>query len=197
MMKGTTELRGEFTGGLVVISGPSGSGKTTICKELRTRNEVTMSVSATTRKKRPGEIHGKDYFFMTEEDFRAGIAGDEFVEYNEVFANGVLYGSLRTELEKGIADHSRIYLMEIDVRGALNLKALDFEGRYIFIRPPSIEELQRRLEARHTEAGGEIEKRLAKSKWELEQAYAYDKIIINDDLNRAIWETENYLGLAP
>ncbi len=185
-----------FSGGLVVISGPSGSGKTTICRKIRSYACVEMSISATTRPPRPGEEDGRDYFFMSEEAFRKGIAEGEFVEYNEVFGNGVLYGSLKKELERGIADRSRYYLMEIDVQGALNLKDLDYEGRYIFIQPPDMEELEGRLTSRRTEDRNEIRKRLEKSAWEMNQAEKYDKIIINDDLERAIRETEEYLGLV-
>jgi guanylate kinase len=194
--EGHEESTGAFRGGLVVVSGPSGSGKTTICKRLCGRDRVVMSVSATTRPMRPDEVHGKDYFFMSEEEFRAGLACGDFVEYNEVFKNGVLYGSLKSELEKGLADASHIYLMEIDVVGALNIKGLGYEGRYIFIKPPDMEELKKRLKERCTEEEGEIQKRLEKAAWEMEQAGKYDKVIVNDDLERAVAETEAYLGLA-
>jgi len=186
---------GCFTGGLVVISGPSGSGKTTICKRLRAHSKVTMSVSATTRPRRPGEQDGKDYYFMSEAHFRDGIAKGDFVEYNEVFGNGVLYGSLKSELEKGLADKTMYYLMEIDVQGALNLKDLDYQGRYIFIQPPHMEELQRRLADRRTEKDAEIKKRLAKAAWEMKKIDEYDKVIVNSDLEKAVRETEEYLGL--
>jgi guanylate kinase len=133
---------------------------------------------------------------MSEKEFRAGLARGDFVEYNEVFKNGVLYGSLKSELQKGLADTLRIYLMEIDVVGALNIKELGYEGRYVFIKPPGMDELKRRLEARHTEKEGEIRKRLDKAAWEMEQAGKYDQVIVNDDLERAVAETEAYLGLA-
>ncbi len=194
-MKRAANKNGLFTGGLVVISGPSGSGKTTICKRIRAHDRVTMSVSATTRPRRPGEEDGKDYYFMSEKQFRDGIVDGEFVEHNEVFGNGVLYGSLKSELEKGLADKTMYYLMEIDVQGALNLKDLDYEGRYIFIQPPDMKELERRLSGRKTEKNAEIEKRLAKAAWEMDQIDAYDKVIVNDDLERAVRETEKYLGL--
>jgi len=194
-MKRAANKNGLFTGGLVVISGPSGSGKTTICKRIRAHDRVTMSVSATTRPRRPGEEDGKDYYFMSEKQFRDGIVDGEFVEHNEVFGNGVLYGSLKSELEKGLAGKTMYYLMEIDVQGALNLKDLDYEGRYIFIQPPDMKELERRLSGRKTEKNAEIEKRLAKAAWEMDQIDAYDKVIVNDDLERAVRETEKYLGL--
>jgi len=193
--QGSGDGAGAFKGGLVVVSGPSGSGKTTICRRLCEHDRVVMSVSATTRPMRPGEEHGKDYFFMDAKDFRAGLARGDFVEHNEVFANGVLYGSLKSELEKGLADTARIYLMEIDVVGALNIKRLGYEGRYVFIKPPGMDELKRRLEDRHTEKEEEIGKRLAKAAWEMDQAGEYDRIIVNDDLEKALEETEKYLGL--
>jgi guanylate kinase len=194
-MPSEADRKAGFRGGLVIVSGPSGSGKGTICNRLRAHDRVSMSVSATTRAPRVGEEDGEDYHFMTVEDFRAGIAAGDFVEYNEVFTNGVLYGTLKSELEKGIADAARILLVEIDVQGALNIKALDFEGRYIFIQPPGLEELRRRLENRGTEKAEEIDKRLAKAGWELEQSGKYDRIIVNDDLEQAVRETEEYLGL--
>ena len=197
MMDKESTTKSGCTGGLVVISGPSGSGKTTICKRIRAHERVTMSVSATTRPMRPGEVDGRDYYFKSEEEFRAGIARGDFVEYNEVFSNGVIYGSLKSELERGLADSSRYYLMEIDVEGGLELKRLAYEGRYIFIRPPDMKELYRRLSGRSTEKASEIEKRLEKAALEMDQADKYDKCIINDDLDVALQETMEYLGLDP
>ena len=127
---------------------------------------------------------------------RAGIAAGDFVEYNDVFASGLLYGSLKSEVEKGLADESLYTVMEIDVQGALNLKTLEFRGRYIFIQPPSMEELRNRLRERDTEGDNEIEQRLAKAAWEMRQAWQYDKIVVNGDLEKAIRETEEYLGLV-
>ena len=183
-------------GGLVVLSGPSGVGKTSICKRLAEDERVVLSVSATTRPPRPGEVHGREYFFLTREEFEEKIRRGEFVEYNEVFGNGVLYGSLREELEKGLALPGRYYLMEIDVKGARNVKEAGYEGRYIFIAPPSLDELLRRLAGRGTDDPASIEERLKKARWEMEQRKYYDRVVVNDDLDRAVEEVRRYLGLA-
>src|SRR5687768_7576813 len=121
------------TGKMVVISGPSGSGKSTLCKRLLEDPRVTFSISATTRKPRPGEVDGRDYFFITPEDFRARIERGEFIEYAEVFGN--LYGTLRAPMLKALAE-GKVYLLEIDVQGANQLRALDEPGTYIFVAPP-------------------------------------------------------------
>ncbi|MFH2001418.1 MAG: AAA family ATPase, partial [Planctomycetota bacterium] len=129
-------------GGLLVVSGPSGSGKTTICRRLAEHDKIELAVSATTRARRPGEIEGKHYFFLTREDFEARIRNNEFVEFNEVFKDTALYGSLRKEVERGLNKQDCYYLMEIDVVGALNLKKDNYRGGYIFIAPPSLEALE-------------------------------------------------------
>jgi len=191
-----SEITSAFTGGLVVLSGPSGSGKTTICSRIRAHDRVSVSVSVTTRPRRTGEVDGRDYHFMTEDEFRAGIARGEFVEYNEVFGNGVFYGSLKSELDKAIQDGSRYYLMEIDVIGAQNLKKIGYGGHYIFIQPPDMVELENRLLGRSTEKEKDIEKRLEKAAWEMTQVKEYDRVVVNDDIERAVQEIEEYLGLA-
>jgi len=196
MMESGQTDRVDTKGGLVVLSGPSGSGKTTLCRMLSRYDEVNLAVSATTRPKRRGEIDGKDYFFLTRRDFEDKIRAGDFVEYNEVFKNQNLYGSLRSEVEKGLRDLSRYYLMEIDVRGALNLKELKFEGRYIFIMPPSVEELRRRLSGRGTDSSVSIEERLKKAEWELEQIEHYDLVVTNNDLEEAFGRIKRYLRLC-
>ncbi|MHC4942371.1 MAG: guanylate kinase [Planctomycetota bacterium] len=183
-------------GGLLVISGPSGSGKTTICRRLAARDEVTLAVSATTRPKRPGEVHGKDYFFLSRDEFEERLAQGEFLEHNEVFGNDVLYGSLKSEVDQGLENTTGYYLMEIDVVGALNLKKLDYDGVYIFVMPPSLEELRKRLEGRGTDRAKSVEERLKKAEWELEQADEYDLVLMNDDLEEAIAEAEHFLRLT-
>lgn len=186
----------ERRGGLVVLSGPSGAGKTSVVQKLCEFGEVALSVSATTRPKRLDEKDGKDYFFLTHEEFRARIERGEFVEYNEVFGNRELYGSLRSEVERGLADLTKYFLMEIDVRGALNLKEQKYEGTYIFVMPPSLEELERRLKNRRTDSAESIEQRLEKAEWELEQIGHYDLVVVNDVLERAVEEVLHYLRLA-
>ena len=147
-------------GRMVVISGPSGSGKSTICKRLLQDPRVVFSVSATTRKLRPGEVDGRDYHFLSVEEFRQRIARGEFIEHAEVYGN--LYGTLREPLAQAI-DSGRLYLLEIDVQGALQLKALGEPGQYIFIAPPDFEELRRRLKQRNTETPEALERRLHKA----------------------------------
>ena len=183
-------------GGLVVLSGPSGVGKTSICKRLAEDERVVLSVSATTRPPRPGEVHGREYFFLSREAFEEKIRRGAFVEYNEVFGNGVLYGSLKEEVEKGLAEPGRYYLMEIDVRGAQNVRAAGYAGRYIFIEPPSLDELLRRLAGRGTDDPASIEERLKKARWEMDQRKYYDLVVVNDDLDQAVERIRRYLCLA-
>lgn len=183
-------------GGLVVLSGPSGAGKTSICRRLAEYGDITISVSATTRSRRPGEVDGMDYFFLSRKDFEDRIGKGEFVEYNEVFGNNVLYGSLREELEKGLADPEKYYLMEIDVKGALDVKKTeDYDGVYLFVAPPSMEELRRRLMDRGTDNPASIEGRLKKAEWELEQKQHYDLVVTNDDLEEAVARITRFLEL--
>jgi guanylate kinase len=180
-------------GKMVVISGPSGSGKSTICKRLLQDPRVTFSVSATTRAMRPGEVDGRDYYFISKEDFRARIARGEFIEHAEVFGN--LYGTLRKPMEEALA-RGQIYLLEIDVQGALQLKALHEPGQYIFIAPPDFEELRRRLVKRNTETPEVLERRLHKAADEYRERVKYDHVVVNDDLERAVAEVRALIGLS-
>ncbi len=187
--------RGVFRGGLVVISGPSGSGKTTIVERLERDPLVTVAVTATTRAMRPHERDGVDYYFLTREQFEAKIAANEFIEYNEVFKNGQFYGSLKAPLEVALKDKSRYYVLEIDVEGGLEVRRLGYHGLWIFIAPPSQDELRRRIERRGTESGAAIEQRMLKVALEMEMKSKYDVVVINDDLERAIAEVRTILGL--
>lgn len=190
------KIQVEGKGGLLVVSGPSGCGKTTICRRLAAHDEVDLAVSATTRPKRPGEVHGKDYFFLGRAEFDKRLENGEFVEHNEVFGNNVLYGSLKSEVENGLKDPDRYYLMEIDVRGALNVRDLNYKGVYIFIAPPSMEELERRLVNRGTDNPESVEQRLKKAEWELEQRDQYDLVVENDDLEETVSLVERFLRLT-
>ena len=180
-------------GRMVVISGPSGSGKSTICKRLLEDPRVVFSVSATTRKMRPGEVDGRDYHFLSVEEFRKRIARAEFIEHAEVYGN--LYGTLRQPLEQAIAA-GQLYLLEIDVQGALQLKALGEPGQYLFIAPPDFEELRRRLLKRNTETPEVLERRLHKAEDEYRERIKYDHVVINDDLERAVGEVRGLMGLG-
>lgn len=177
---------------MVVISGPSGAGKTRICKELLKDPRIVFSVSATTRPMRPGEVDGRDYHFITREEFRRKVAQGEFIEHADVFGN--LYGTLRGPLEKALAE-GKVYLLEIDVQGALQLKDLGEPGIYVFISPPDFEELRRRLVNRGTEAPEVLERRLHKAEDEYRERVKYDHVVINDDLERAVREVRTKIGL--
>jgi guanylate kinase len=179
---------------MVVISGPSGSGKSTICKKLLEDPRVVFSVSATTRAKRPGEVHGRDYHFISPDEFRRKIEKGEFIEHAEVFGN--LYGTLRGPLEQALKE-GKTYLLEIDVQGALQLMAMGEKGVFVFISPPDFEVLRRRLQKRGTETPEVLERRLHKAEDEYRERVKYDHVVINDDLDRAVAEVRRKIGLDP
>ena len=179
-------------GKMVVISGPSGSGKSTICKKLLEDPRIVFSVSATTRRMRPGEVDGRDYHFIAPDEFKRRVKNGEFIEHAEVFGN--MYGTLRAPMEQALAQ-GQIYLLEIDVQGALQLKALGEPGVYVFIAPPDFEELRRRLVARGTESPEVLERRLHKAEDEYRERVKYDHVVTNDDLGRAVREVRQKIGL--
>lgn len=179
-------------GKLAVISGPSGAGKSTIVRALLGDPRVEFSVSATTRPKRPGEVDGRDYHFLTPEEFQQKVRAGEFIEFANVHGN--LYGTLRGPMERALAE-GRIYLIEIDVQGAAQLQALGIPGVYIFIAPPSFEALRRRLRGRGTDPPEVIERRLAKAEDEWRERVRYDHVVVNDDVDRAVAEVRGILGL--
>jgi len=179
-------------GRMVVISGPSGSGKSTICKRLMQDIRVVFSVSATTRAKRPGEVDGREYHFLTKEEFKRRVERGEFLEHAEVYGN--MYGTLRAPMQKVLAE-GKIYLLEIDVQGANQLRALGEPGTYIFIAPPDSEELRRRLAQRGTETPEMLERRLHKAEDELRERAKYDHVVTNDELERAVGEIRKLIGL--
>lgn len=182
----------ESTGRMLVISGPSGAGKSTICKKLLDDPRVQFSVSATTRKPRPGEVDGRDYRFIQPEDFRRMIAEGAFLEHAEVYGN--LYGTLRAPVRDALVS-GKVYLLEIDVQGANQLRALGEPGLYVFIAPPDFEELRKRLVARGTEAPEVLERRLHKAEDEWRERVNYDHIVVNDDLAKAVGEVRRLVGL--
>lgn len=182
----------DFPGRMLVISGPSGAGKSTICKKLLEDARVEFSVSATTRKPRPGEVDGRDYRFLQREDFRRMIEEGAFLEHAEVYGN--LYGTLRKPVRDALA-LGKVYLLEIDVQGANQLRALGEPGTYVFIAPPDFEELRKRLVARGTEAPEVLERRLHKAEDEWRERVKYDHVVTNDDLSRAVAEIRKLVGL--
>lgn len=175
---------------LLVISGPSGVGKGTLVKALKARRaDVVESISCTTRAPRTGETHGKEYFFLTKEEFLRRIAENDFLEYDEHFGN--YYGTPKSFVQQMLQEKSVI--LEIDVVGALNAKKAIPESVLIMIAPPSVDELKRRLVGRGTETEEAIENRLSRLEYELSQQDKYDHVVINDELERALGELERIL----
>jgi guanylate kinase len=178
---------------MVLISGPSGCGKSTIIQRLLSGPGVEFSVSATTRPIREGEVGGADYHFLSKEEFRSKVEEGAFIEWAEVYGN--LYGTLRAPMEAAI-QAGRVFLVEIDVQGALQLRALGEDGVFVFIAPPSFGELQKRLIGRGTEAPEVIERRLKKAEDEYRERVKYDHVVVNDDLDRAVAEVRSLAGIA-
>lgn len=170
-------------GRLFILSAPSGAGKTTLRKFLcEAMPSLSYSVSFTTRKPRPGEVEGRDYRFITREEFEKGIESGRFAEWAQVHGN--LYGTsadfIRRELERGAS-----VVLDIDVVGAKKLTAAFPDAVTIFVRPPSMEALRERLTGRGTDAPSVVERRLENAEWEMAQRETYRHILVNDDLSRA------------
>ncbi len=180
----------DMKGKIIIISAPSGCGKSTIINAILDAGDIDLrfSVSATSRSPREGEVDGVHYYFFTEEEFRSAIVSGLFVEYEEVYP-GRFYGTLLSEVN-GICDAGHNVVLDIDVKGGLNVKR-QFGDRAlsIFILPPSVEELRRRLVKRATDAPEVIDERVAKAEYELSFAPDYDLRIVNDDLSVAVAET--------
>ncbi|WP_405232808.1 guanylate kinase [Lentisalinibacter salinarum] len=175
-------------GRLIVIAAPSGAGKTTLVHALIERNpDFVFSVSYTTRPKRPNEEHGRDYFFVSEEEFRRLDRQGEFLESARVFDN--YYGTSRSQVESELAK-GRNVVLEIDWQGARQVRAAMPECRSIFILPPSVEALEQRLRSRRTDSEDVIRRRLRDSLSDLSHWDEFDYVVINDDLERAIDELE-------
>ena len=173
---------------LVVISGPSGAGKGTICKRLReVMKDLKVSVSATTRQPRWGEIEGESYFFIDEEEFINKINNDEFLEYAKVYGN--FYGTPKKEVFEQLEAGNDI-ILEIDIQGALQVKKNYPRGVFIFILPPSITELKNRIEGRGTDSKEVILKRMESVYEELDYAFEYDYVVLNDEVEAAVEKIE-------
>lgn len=175
----------EKRGKLIIFSAPSGSGKSTIIQSLLNRDlNLSFSISATSRAPRGTEKNGVEYYFISPEEFRQRIANGEFLEYEEVYA-GKYYGTLKSEVER-ILNSGRNVIFDVDVVGGLNIKKYyGDQALALFIQPPSIEELKRRLNHRATDAPEVIDSRIAKAEYELSFAPKFDRIIVNDILEKA------------
>jgi len=176
-------------GKLIIFSAPSGSGKSTIIQYLLQQNlGLTFSISATTRPPRGTEQDGVEYFFLSVDDFRKRIEEGDLLEYEEVYP-GRLYGTLKSQVDKQLGNGKNI-VFDVDVKGGCNIKKIYGERALsIFIQPPSIEELRHRLISRGTDSPSVIEDRLARAAYELTLASKFDKIIVNDSLEKAEVET--------
>ena len=178
---------------MLILSAPSGSGKTTIIQYLLKKGmPLEFSVSATTRAPRGTEQNGKEYYFYTVEEFKQKIQQGDFVEFEEVYA-GIFYGTLQSECER-IWKNGNVIVFDVDVAGGMRLKKMFGEQALsLFIQAPSIEVLRSRLNSRNTDSQEEIEKRIAKAAFEMQSAHQFDKIVVNDDLQRACEEVEQLL----
>ena len=169
---------------LFVISGSSGVGKGTVIKEFLAKHpEFKLSISCTTRGKRDGEVHGKNYFFLTKEEFKKCVENEDFLEWAEFSGNH--YGTRKSFVENCLKNGDNL-ILEIDTKGALNVKKIMPEAVLIFIAPPSLEELESRLRGRHTETEEAIQKRLASIKLEMENSKHFDYKIVNDEIANAV-----------
>jgi guanylate kinase len=168
----------------LILSSPSGGGKTTIARMLqRRRSDIGYSVSCTTRAPRPNEVHGRDYYFLSREEFERLRAEGEFAESAEVHGN--LYGTLRSEIERVLAEGKHV-VMDIDVQGARQFAEAFPESVLVFILPPSVEALVERLRARNTESAAALARRLRGARDELRAASSYHYVVVHDDLERAV-----------
>ena len=177
-------------GKLIIFSAPSGAGKTTIVRHLLERDlNLEFSVSATSRGKRHTETDGKDYYFLSPEEFKRKIDNNEFLEWEEVY-QGTFYGTLKSEVER-IREKGKNVIFDMDVVGGCNIKKFyGDEALAIFVQPPSVEELRNRLISRSTDSSEVIEKRIQKAEYELTFANQFDKIIVNEHLETAFDEAE-------
>ncbi|MCF0059321.1 guanylate kinase [Dyadobacter sp. CY356] len=181
-------------GKLIIFSAPSGSGKTTIVRHLLNKysSQLAFSVSACTRPRREYEIDGKDYYFLSIDDFRQRIANQEFAEWEEVYA-GNYYGTLKAEIQR-LWNEGKHVVFDVDVKGGLKLKeAYEKNALAVFVKVSSEEEIERRLGGRGTETEKTLATRLAKVRYELSFEHEFDTVVINDNLEDALQEAENLI----
>ena len=177
-------------GKVVIFSAPSGAGKSTIIGRLLEKfPRLEFSISCTSRPPRGKEVHGREYYFLSNDEFKARAGAGEFVEWEEVYA-GTCYGTLRSEVDR-IWEKGSVIVFDVDVKGGVNLKkTFGASALSVFIMPPSVEELRRRLVGRGTDSAETIEKRVAKAEQEIAHAPQFDRVIVNDSLEEAVAEAE-------
>ena len=188
-------------GVILIVSGPSGTGKTTICTRVREEMpELKFSVSCTTRAPRAGEQHGKDYYFLSREEFRSKIDNGEFIEYAEVFSN--YYGTLKSEVIDRVKLGEDVFL-DIDIQGAMQIRQCSKQDsllgtccEFIFIAPPSLEELEKRLRTRASDSEEQIMQRLSKSTLEISYWKHYDYLVINDIQEVTVEEMKSLIRMT-
>jgi guanylate kinase len=178
---------------VIIFSAPSAAGKTTIVRHLLEKfSFLAFSISATTRPRRPNEVEGVDYYYLTLAEFKEKIAQKAFIEYEEVYQD-LYYGTLQSEIER-IWRQGKVALFDVDVRGGINLKKyFGSQALSIFVKPPSLAVLAERLEKRRTESEERKAERLKKAQEEMQYEAAFDAVLLNDDLETALKEAENLL----
>jgi len=179
---------------VIIFCAPSGSGKTTIVKHLITVNDkLAFSISACTRRQRPGETDGRDYYFISHNEFKKKIANDEFLEYEEVY-DGNFYGTLKSEIER-IWSMGKVLIFDVDAIGGLNLKRyFGDKALTVFIKPPGIDVLNKRLRERSTETEETLKARIDKAELELGLEDKFDVVLVNDKLDEALIKAENLVN---
>ena len=183
-----------MSGKLIIFSAPSGSGKTTIVRHLLHKIPgLKFSVSATSRAPRPNEVHGKHYYFLSPQSFRKKIEEGAFLEWEEVYRDQY-YGTLRSEVDD-LLEKGYHVLFDIDVVGGQNLKK-EYGRRAlaVFVKPPSLEIMEQRLRSRGTDSEEQLEKRLAKAEKEMKYARSFDRVLVNDDLEKTLEEAESLVN---
>ena len=180
---------------LFVVTGPSGAGKGTLIRALVGRREdLAVAVSATTRERRPGEVDGREYVFLTEDEFERRVEAGDFLEH-VTYVSGQRYGTLKDEVERIVAS-GRSPILELETEGAKEVQTTAPDAVTVFVQAPSFGELERRLRERDTESAGEIDERLALARRQAEEADDFDHVVTNDDVERAIAELGGIIDAA-